>query len=75
MHEPEDPTRLHCPTCCSERVLWRVKRTPRAFSRASQAVLVWTCRDCGAGWEDAVRGEYAGDHGQGPAAGAPAVGP
>ena len=76
MNEPEEPAaRIHCPTCSSERVLWRVKRTPSAFSRASQAVLVWTCKDCGAGWEDPVRGGYEVESSDGTPGGAPALRP
>jgi DNA-directed RNA polymerase subunit M/transcription elongation factor TFIIS len=74
MNEPEEPTPgVHCPTCSSERVLWRVKRTPSAFSRASQATLVWTCKDCGAGWEEPVRGGYQGENGHGSQGGTPAL--
>ena len=74
MNEPEDTTtRIHCPTCSSERVLWRVKRTPGAFSRASQAALVWTCKDCGAGWEEPVRKEYEVESGHGTHGGAPTI--
>jgi DNA-directed RNA polymerase subunit M/transcription elongation factor TFIIS len=76
MNEPEESTtRIHCPTCSSEHVLWRVKRTPSAFSRASQAVLVWTCKDCGAGWEEPVRGGYETESGCGAHGGAQAFSP
>lgn len=39
-----------CAACGSTRLGWRVKRSSGARKRAS--ALAWTCRECGAGWEE-----------------------
>lgn len=43
-----------CRACTSPRLVWRVKRAPDAATRRSARVLVWTCKDCGAGWEESL---------------------
>jgi hypothetical protein len=41
-----------CATCGSTHLAWRVKR-PRGPARGTlPASMVWSCRDCGAGWEE-----------------------
>lgn len=55
---------VECAGCGSTRLAWRVRRIRGAHAAAPRRTLVWTCRDCGAGWEDAPA------QGAGPEAGA-----
>ena len=41
-----------CPECGSTRLAWRVKRQRKTAHHASLLALAWTCRGCGAAWEE-----------------------
>jgi hypothetical protein len=41
-----------CTGCGSLRLAWRVRRVHAAGNPASARTLLWTCADCGSGWEE-----------------------
>lgn len=84
MNDPESRNTIRCPTCASQRVVWRIARRPSPGARGTERALSWTCKGCGAGWKDPltsvaepqeVSGPEAPATGEPPRAGGPSSPP